>query len=389
MWKVRALFLVPVLTAAAVAGWMSWRRAADREPPARSAGGRHLVVPRIEAFTPDGYASYLAAYPASLGGADAGRAAFLAAAHHAREHVAAYRAVGREHAAEAFRDLASWIASPEGGPPGAPDPAAGRRPIDALRGLIAAHEARLGPDPDPLTVLLKAHVLVRDGRFAEAEPLAARAVGAFPGPVPGSREPHWEYNLARGLRLAVYVELGRWQGPGRLDPPPGVTADGVFWRLFEAGRLDDAGRLLDRWAEVAPDDRSAAADRAMLEYRRGDWAACVAAADRFRAPVPPGGVTYSNPEVAALKAKALARLGRFADADRALAELTGADQVRDLAAFVVALLAGDADRADRLLADGRLIPAGVLHGDEVRPLWRADRFKTLRDKYPVADRPGR
>ena len=413
VWKVRALFLVPVLSAVAVAAWVSWTRPAEPDWPVRPSGPRGSVNPRVESFTPAGYARYLAAYQAP---AEVGRWAFLVSAHQAGEHVAAYRAVEDAHAAEAFRELSCSayremvVHAERAAVPGA---------ADTLRDLIAAHEARCGPDPDPLTVLFKAFLLVRAGRFAEAEPLAARAAAAFPvppSPVPGGGQAppgvagvmvampggvattpdgRWEFDLARECALGVYVELGRWKGPGPFRLPPGATVVEVFWRLDHADRLGDAADLLDRSAAATPPDRATTRCRALLEYRRGRWAECLAAAEAYRARSEPD-ILYEE-AVGACRAKALARVGRFAEADRALAELrpsgrAAAGPAPDeplRAEFVVALVAGDAARADRLLADGRLVRAGVLEDDEVRPLWQAGPFAALRAKYPAPDRPGR
>jgi tetratricopeptide (TPR) repeat protein len=379
VWKIRALFLVPVLSAAAVAAVVSYLRPPDRPWPRERAGTRRPEPPRLEGFTPDGYARYVAAFPAGLGGPDAARRAFLAAAHDHDRQVDAYRAVGPDHAAEAFRYLAVQCFESTG-PRGRPIPSGNRRVPDILRELVAAHEAQCGPDPDPETVLYKAVLLVREGRYAEAEPLAARAAEAFRDSAPGR-----EYQLARDGRLAVYVELGRWKEGAKLELPPGLTAEDVFAHLFRADRLDDAGRLLDRAAAAAPDDLTVAACRARLEYRRGDWAACLAAAERVLAPpARPDDPVYDRPDIQVLRVKALARLGRFADADRAL-EAVAEPRYEFLcgpAELLVALLAGDGERADRVLGGSRVTLATAYDDEELGPLLAADRFAALRAKYP-------
>ncbi|MBX9583006.1 MAG: hypothetical protein K2X87_22095 [Gemmataceae bacterium] len=381
MWKIRALFLVPVLSAAVVAGVMSYLRPAERWPRGR-AGGRPLPEPpRLESFTPDGYAKYVAAFPPALGGPDAARPTFLAVAHDADRQVEAYRAVGRGHAHEAFRYLAAQCFLADG-PGGRPIPSGNRRVPDILRDLIAAHEAQFGPDPDPETGLYKAALLVRGGRYAEAEPLAARAAAAFPAPE--NRPPGREAELARDCRLTVYVELGRWAEGAKLELPPELTAEDVFAYLFlRADRLDDAGRLLDRAVAADPDDPLLAACRARLEYRRGNWAAALAAADRFLAPpADPGGTTWGDAEVELLRVKVLARLGRFADADRAVEAIPESGYLRGVAELFVALLAGDAGRADRVLGENRVTLSTADDEAELGALLAADRFAALRDKYP-------
>ena len=379
MWKVWALFLGPVVPAVVAAAVIAGLRTDPAPWPSAGlpAGPRRPEVPRIESFTRHGFEQYIAAYPAALGGPADARRAFLEAAYHADRSVAGYGAVEREHAGEAFRllMLQHWDR-----PFGPVVPGADGRTFKVMGELIAAHEARCGPDPDPETGLYKAYLLVREGRYAEAEPMAARAVEAFPGP-PG-REGRREAYLARSCRVEVFVEQGRWKDGPKLDLPPGVRLDFAYWHLLVTERRDEAGQLLDR-AAATPAEPVLARCRADFEYDRGRWADALASAEAFLAA--PDAVPGWAFEVGVIRVKALARLGRFADADRALGELGPPGEqawLKDRAELLVALLAGNADRADRLLSDNRVTLATAYGDPELGPLVQADGFAGLRAKHP-------
>lgn len=377
MRKVWAIFLVPVLVAGAAAAVISWLRPGE---PGRSRGGGAAPprFPVVTGYTRADYTRYRDD-PAHRDRPGVARRRFLQEAAFAGQQLTAYAAVDPDEAAEAFRELARETyrrVSPRAAPAPAPSgPAAAQR----LRELVAAHEARCGPDPDPATGLYKGFLRLWDGAVDDADRLFAAALGRFPaGP-----DPLAEGGLARAGRAEACARSGRWREAGTAGLPAGVAAEAVFRFLGGEDGADDAGRFLDLCAGRAPDDPALARCRAVYEYRRGRYAECLAAADRFLAAVP--GEGPDRREVGVLRAKALARLGRTADADAALAAVRGAGQwesVADRTEFLIALVAGDEARADRLLAAGRVHRVDVYQDREFGPLMGADRYAGLRKKYP-------
>lgn len=160
-------------------GFVLLRWEARPRPPAEKP--QTPPLPEIGDITPDGYARFVAAYPPERGTPDEALLPFLHAAQKRGSVVEVYRAVPADRAAEAFSYLALPRCQAAGGlevpgPAGPVEPGTTR-----LRELVAAHEARCGPDPDRETRFYKAFLLAADGRLAEAEPGLARAVAEFSG----------------------------------------------------------------------------------------------------------------------------------------------------------------------------------------------------------------
>ena len=359
-------------------------RPADEPPP------RPPVAD--DAFTPAGYARFAAAYPAERGGRAGAFADLVKAADKRKRAVEAYAAVGPEEAREAFRRLARYCCNDAGYRAVPLDRPEDRVGADALRRLVAAHEARCGPDPDPETGLYKAYLLYWEGRAAEAEPGLVAAVAAFPD-APGPLAD--EARLARDCRADVYADLGRWKDAAT-PLPPGVTFEGLFWRLYRRRQPDDADLLLARYAREAADDPRRPACQMFADYGRGRYAGCLAAADLILAATDPAAPAGPGPsarpyrtDAKLFRVRALARLGRLAEADAALAADgpgVHAEALKDEVELLVALLAGDEARADRVLGRGRLTP-GRFGDPALEPLLRADRWAALRAKYPPPANP--
>ncbi|MBX9627927.1 MAG: hypothetical protein K2X82_29275, partial [Gemmataceae bacterium] len=226
MRKVWAIFLVPVLTAGAAAAVISWLRPGEAGR-SRGVGPSPPRMPAITGYTRADYVRYRDGYPADRGGAAAARRTFLHVAAFDGQQLAAYAAVDPQEAAEAFRELARQThrrVSPRAVPAPAPQ---GPVAVERLRELVAAHEARCGPDPDPATGLYKGFFRLWDGAFDDADRLFAAALGHFPA----GADPLTEGGLARAGRAEVFARTGRWREVGRVGLPPGVTAEAVFAQL--------------------------------------------------------------------------------------------------------------------------------------------------------------
>lgn len=344
----RKAVLVFVVTVAAVVGVGALLL--DLTVPADPLGGGSAVkkpplpaVPPVGAFTPAGYAEYVAGYPDELGGPADARWWFFREAVDRGEVTAAYRAVGPAEADEAFRGLADWCVLPGTGLDRA-------KAAAVLRELLAAHAGR----GDPLADLFTARLLVWDGKATEAVPLLVEA----------------------GRRLAA---AGRWGDAGKHF----VAA---FWPLH-LRQPADADRLLAGWAAAAPDDDRLAGCRMLADFGQGRYADCLAAADRYLAAapvaVPMTVLLPSRFDAGLMRARALAHLGRFAEADAALTAAGGpADPQTPYVELLIALLAGDDERADRLLGSGRVEVKAVYADERFGPLLRADWAAGLRRKYP-------
>ena len=343
-------------------------------PPADEKPARR-AVPVARDFTPDGFAEFKADYPVPGDGPSSALTHFLVQARERGRMPDAYRAVGPGEAAAAFRELAyQCTSSARGGDPGRSPAAA------ALRELVAAHEARVGPDGDPLLGGYQAQLLVWEGRYAAAEPLLARALERYAASRDGwgTAAP----SLARRLRAEAFAEAGGWRDGA--VPPPGVTYEAMFWHLLNTReKANDADRLLDVWAANSPDELGRTRCRMFADYKGTRWGPLLAAADAYLAAAPRGD-PYRY-DAGLMRVRALARLSRFAEAYAALDVVETRPPIgslKDDAELLVALLAGDEARADRVLGSGRVRVDWVYGHEEHGPLLRSDRYTALRAKYP-------
>lgn len=165
-----------------------------------------------------------------------------------------------------------------------------------------------------------------------------------------------------------------------------MTFAGVFRRLYGRGRRDEADRLLANWVAAAPGDGTRWGCQMLADYDRERYGACVAAVDRHMAFLP----SRYDGDALLLRAKALARLGRFPEADATLAEVQVQYSVhsvggvtakaRNEVELLIALLAGDEARAGRVFDHAST--AELYASAELGPLLRSDRYAALRAKYP-------
>lgn len=309
----------------------------DLSVPAGPPGGGPAVkkppgVPAVGAFTPAGYAEYVTAYPDELGGPAEARSMFLRRAVQQGQATAAYRAVGPAEADEAFRELGDGLVT--------------AKSAAALRELLAAH----GDRGDPLADVYAARMLVWDKKLAAAGDRLIRTAGRL--------------EAAR-----------RWAAAGR-------HFEAVFWPLHwdEPAAAD---RLLAAWSDHGPDDFRRNRCRMFADLRRKEYDGCLTAAERYLAAAPAGDLYRYDAGL--MRVRALAYLGRFTEADAALAgidppKLTA--WLKDHAELLIALLAGDDGRADRLLGSGRVEPAAAYADQLLGPLMRSDRAAGLREKHP-------
>jgi hypothetical protein len=305
----------------------------------------------------------------------------------------AYRAAEPYLAASAFRVIAAEYAKRAGGDR-VPAPSAERvGAVADLRRLVAEHEVRV--PGDPTTAVYRAYLLFADGKHADAADAFAWA----------------EAGLAAGDRSDPARHLCRWCRARALilsdgavaayDREPVDNRGDLFWSialflLGDPNRSAVLGELLARRNADAPDSPVREWFLAWHEYHGGRYEPAVRAAERtaeLMGKDRDGRQSGVNElDARRVKTRALARLGRFADADTHLAgtsySLHGRVPLPFLRAqdeMLIALLAGDADRVGRLLAAGEIKATDVYADPELGPLLRSDtRFAGVRAEHPTA-----